>query len=115
MGCTSSKEKEQAAAAAAEKQRKREAATAALNAPKVDPKDFMACKLKGQTIVKEPGSAHLRGFASTGLPRSACVDRASHVPDADDVCLIVFCVLVQFHSRPTVHHRRVRGLHDLLA
>jgi hypothetical protein len=79
MGCTSSKEKEQAAAAAAEKQRKREAATAALNAPKVDPKDFMACKLKGQTIVKEPGSAHhtricKHGTATKRLrrPRVSC-------------------------------------------
>ena len=57
MGCNSSKQAEEEAAAAAEKQRKRDEANAAMNAPRVDPKDFMLVKLKDQTIVKEPGSA----------------------------------------------------------
>jgi hypothetical protein len=59
MGCSSSKQKEEEARVAeekAEKQRKRDAANAAMNAPRPDPKDFMLCKLKDQTIVKEPGS-----------------------------------------------------------
>lgn len=55
MGCSSSKSKADAEAAA-EKQRQRDAANAAMNAPKLDPRDFMLTKLKDQTIVKEPGS-----------------------------------------------------------
>lgn len=63
MGCNwSSGPKEDAAASEAaarekkqQQQRDREAANAALNAPKMDPKDFMLIGLKDQTIVKEPG------------------------------------------------------------
>ena len=56
MGCNSSQPADDSAAKAAEKQRQRDAANAAMNAPKLDPKDFMLQKLQGQTIVKEPGS-----------------------------------------------------------
>lgn len=61
MGCTSSQPKPDAAAAA-EKQRKRDAANAAMNAPKLNPADFMLQKLKGQTIVREPGSIRGQQF-----------------------------------------------------
>ncbi len=57
MGCKSSKQAEEEQAAIVEKKRQRDAANAAMNAPRVDPKDFMLVKLKDQTIVKEPGSA----------------------------------------------------------
>ena len=61
MGCTSSQPKPDAAAAA-EKQRKRDAANAAMNAPKLNPADFMLQKLRGQTIVREPGSIRGQQF-----------------------------------------------------
>lgn len=61
MGCTSSSPQPDAAAAA-EKQRKRDAANAAMNAPKLNPADFMLQKLKGQTIVREPGSIRGQQF-----------------------------------------------------
>lgn len=56
MGCNSSQPADDSSAKAAEKQRQRDAANAAMNAPKLDPKDFMLQRLDGQTIVKEPGS-----------------------------------------------------------
>jgi protein XRP2 len=63
MGCNSSSPQEdEAAVAAAEKQRKRDAANVAMNAPKLDPADFMLCKLKGQTIIKQPGSIRGQQF-----------------------------------------------------
>lgn len=64
MGCRSSspKAEEDAASVAAEKQRKRDAANAAMNAPKLNPADFMLTKLQGQTIVRAPGSINGQQF-----------------------------------------------------